>query len=227
MTTIVRNQLKLSGSNNLNLGTTMKRNKTTHRLIPAALAMAGALILGHSACAQALYVGETRNDTVEGVEVTSGTYLGPFIHSSNEAQDYKLAGPRGAILVGAVCIVINQNVNLPVPGEVLKYAADTGEFIPKLVPSSLAHAPFAPRSVIAIGNTLYMADMGHFDEAHPGQVVTYNLADGQFLGQLETTGFDKIFAPRGLACAAAQQRRTISAIRCCLEAGRLCGKAGT
>jgi DNA-binding beta-propeller fold protein YncE len=52
--------------------------------------------------------------------------------------------------------------------------------------------------VIAVGSTVLVADMGNFDNVHPGQVLRYNLADGSFLSRVDTTGFDKLFAPRGL-----------------------------
>ncbi len=176
----------------------MRTSKTTRRFITAFLAVAGAFALARSACAQALYVGDPRNDAVEAIEVATGTYVGPFVHSSDDAEDYKISGPRGVIFVGDVCIVINQNVDLPINGEVLKFDADTGEFISKLVPASDPHAPFGPRGVIAVGNALLVADMGNFDSVHPGQVLRYNLTDGSFLGRVDTTGFDKLFAPRGL-----------------------------
>src|SRR5439155_428321 len=38
----------------------------------------------------------------------------------------------------------------------------------------------------------------NFDTMHPGQVLRYSLADGSFQGRADTTGFDKLFAPRGL-----------------------------
>ena len=88
-------------------------------------------------------------------------------------------------------------MNLPINGEVLKFDANSGEFLGKLVPSSDPHAPFGPRGVIAVGSMLLVADVGNFDNVHPGQVLRYNLADGSYLGKIDTTGFDKLFAPLG------------------------------
>ena len=176
----------------------MKQPQKIRHLIAAALAMAGSFLLGRSACAQALYVSDPHNDTVEAVEVASGIYIGPFVHSSDNAEDYKITGPQGVIFVADACIVINQNVNLPINGEVLKFDANSGAFISKLVPASDPNAPFGPRGVIAVGSTLLVADTGNFDNVHPGQVLRYNLADGSYLGHIDTTGFDKLFAPRGL-----------------------------
>src|SRR5437867_2083356 len=176
----------------------MKEPKSVPRLLATVCAITGAFLLARSASAQALYVSDPHNDTVEAIEVASGTYIGPFIHSSINTEDYKITGPQGVIFVDGICVVINQNVNLPINGEVLKFDANNGDFIGKLVPSSDPHAPFGPRGVIAVGSTLVVADVGNFDNAHPGQVLRYNLADGSYLGKVDTTGFDKLFAPRGL-----------------------------
>src|SRR5262245_18620985 len=113
----------------------MKLSKSIHGLAASLVAMGGAFLLGHSAIAQALYVGDAHNDTVEAIEVTSGAYVGAFAHSSINTEEYKITGPRGIIFVGDVCLVINQNVNLPTNGEVLKFDADSGAFISKLVPA--------------------------------------------------------------------------------------------
>ena len=102
------------------------------------------------------------------------------------------------VFAGNACLVINQNVNLPTNGEVLKFEANSGAFISKLVPASDPHAPFGPHALVAIGSTLLVTDTGNFDNVHPGQVLRYNLADGSYLGRVDTTGFDKLFAPRGL-----------------------------
>src|SRR5438552_18136187 len=93
---------------------------------------------------------------------------------------------------------MNQDVGLPIPGEVLACDANTAMFMASLVPFEDPHAPFAPRGVIAVGNSLYVADAGNFDDAHPGQVLRYSLADGSFQGRVDRSGFDKLFAPRGL-----------------------------
>jgi len=154
--------------------------------------------LASPAYTQALYVSDAQNDTVEAIEVSTGTYVGPFVHSSNDHEDYKITGPQGVIFVNDLCIVANQNVDLPINGELLKFDASTGEFAGHLVPFWAPHAPFAPRGVIAIGTSIVVADLGNFDTEHPGQVLRYNLADGSYLGQIDTTGLNKFFAPRGL-----------------------------
>ena len=174
----------------------MKIQITIRSLIVATVAMA-TFTMARSTSAQALYVSDPHNDDVEAVEVSTGTYVGPFVHSSVDTEAYKISGPRGVVFAGNVCIVANQNVNLPFSGEVLKFDANSGAFAGALVPSSSPNAPFAPRGVIAIGSTVLVADMGNFDNVHPGQVLRYG-SDGSFLGPVDTTGFDKFFAPRGL-----------------------------
>ena len=176
----------------------MIKSITAYRLIGAVLAIGTSFILARQASAQALFVSDPHNDAVEAIEVTSGTYVGPFVHSSIDSEEYKITGPQGVIFAGDACLVINQNVNLPLNGEVLKFDADSGEFVSKLVPASDPHAPFGPRGLIAVGASLFVADMGNFDNVHPGQVLQYNLADGSYQGRVDTTGFDKLFAPRGL-----------------------------
>jgi sugar lactone lactonase YvrE len=145
-----------------------------------------------------LYVGDDQNDTVEAVDSASGKYFGTFVHSSVDTETYKITGPRGVIFVGNTLLVANQNVDLPVSGEILKFDAVSGAFAGALVPSSNPNAPFAPRSIVAgPGGAIYVADMGDFDNAHPGRVASYD-ATGNFLGNLNTTGFGASFNPRGL-----------------------------
>jgi hypothetical protein len=40
-----------------------------------------------------------------------------------------LAGPRGLVVDGRALLVVNQNVNLDIPGEVLRYDATTLQFL--------------------------------------------------------------------------------------------------
>src|SRR5258706_15606543 len=71
--------------------------ETTFRLIAVILTIASSMIIQRPAHAQALYVSDPHNDAVEAIEVTSGIYVGPFVHSSNDAEDYKITGPQGVI----------------------------------------------------------------------------------------------------------------------------------
>ena len=167
-------------------------------LTRCSLALAAALGLPLVASAQALFVGDGQNDTVEAVDAGSGKHLGTFVHSSIDTGTYKIVGPRGIIFAGNVMLVVNQNVNQPFPGEILKFDADTGAFIGALVPSSDPHAPFAPRGIVAgPDGTIYVADAGNFDNVHPGRVERFD-AQGNFLGQLNPSGFGAGFFPRGL-----------------------------
>jgi sugar lactone lactonase YvrE len=170
--------------------------KTTKLLFT--LALAGIFGAHTLARAQSLLVGDNQNDTIEAADATSGKYLGAFVHSSVNTEVYKIAGPRAIIFAGDVLLVANQNVNLPVSGEVLAFNSANGTFVGALVPSSHPQAPFAPRGMVIDPNgVIYVADMGNFDNVHPGRVARF-AANGTFLGDLDPTGFGADFFPRGL-----------------------------
>lgn len=170
----------------------------TNKLICLAFAMAAVASLQITAEAQRLLVGDGRNDAVEGIDVTSGKFLGTFVHSSIDSEAYKIAGPRGLIFTGGVLLVANQDVNQPISGEILKFDALTGGFLGAFVPNSDPNAPFAPRGIVAgPDGSVFVADLGNFDTLHPGQVEKF-AANGDFLGVLDTTGFGPGFYPRGV-----------------------------
>jgi hypothetical protein len=169
-----------------------------HKLKHWALALTGAVGFQAVVGAQPLFVGDDQNDTVEAIASGSGKYLGTFVHSSVNAETYKIAGPRGIIFVGDVLLLANQNVDLPTNGEILKFDAATGVYRGALVPASDPNAPFAPRGIVTgPGGVIYVADLGNFDNVHPGRVARYD-ANGHFLGNLDPTGFSASFNPRGL-----------------------------
>jgi len=169
-----------------------------NKLTRWALALASAIALQATAGAQPLFIGDAQNDTIEGLDVGTGKYLGAFVHSSINTETYKISGPRGVIFVGNVLLVANQNVNQPIAGEILKFDAQTGSFLGALVPASDAHAPFAPRGIVAGPNgIIYVADNGNFDGVHWGRVALFSL-QGAWLGDLNPTGFGAEFDPRGL-----------------------------
>jgi sugar lactone lactonase YvrE len=172
----------------------MKNNK----LLQWALALVGAFGFHAVVGAQPLLVGDEQNDAVEAIDSGSGKYLGTFVHSSINTETYKISGPRGLIFVGDALLAANQNVDLPISGEILKFDAATSAFRSALVPSSDPNAPFAPHGiVIGPGGILYVADLGNFDNVHPGRVARYD-AHGNFLGNLDPTGFSAVFYPRGM-----------------------------
>jgi DNA-binding beta-propeller fold protein YncE len=143
-----------------------------------------------------LYVGDAADNTIKQFDAQAGTLQGTFTGGS-------LHGPRGILHLGdGRFLVANQNVGLPVAGEIDQFDG-AGKSLGALVPSSDPHAPFAPRGII-LGpdkHTLYVADIG---KDNIGAVEKYDVNSGKFLGKLN---FDKWanssasngeFHPRGL-----------------------------
>jgi hypothetical protein len=126
----------------------------------------------------------------------SGAYVDTFI--ADDAGG--LHGPRGMIFrnPGAL-LVVNQNVDQDVPGEVLRYNGRTGEFLRATVPATDPEAPFAPRGMVLNKNTLYVADLVESDTADNGQILRYDVNSGRFLGELTpSASFAGQFNPRGV-----------------------------
>jgi DNA-binding beta-propeller fold protein YncE len=144
-----------------------------------------------------LYIGDGSDNTVKTFDAETGRFLGSFVPSGDQG----LNGPTGLIFDhGGNLLVTNQNVNPPPPpapqnGEVLKYNGQTGQFLRILVPPD-QNGPFAPRGIVlSKQNILFVADVGDF--GIPGEVKMYNGITGDFLGNLDHTGFSP-FHPRGL-----------------------------
>ncbi|WP_260463869.1 hypothetical protein [Burkholderia sp. Bp8963] len=148
--------------------------------------------------AQSLFIGDGGDNSVKQFEA-NGTYVGPFVASGAAAAG--LHGPRGMIFTDGQLIVVNQNVNTPYPGEILRFDGATGRFVGKLVASSDRNAPFAPRGIVRGGpdNGYYVADLGlnHGQCANQGDVKEYDAA-GAFLGNLDRHAFTAEFHPLGV-----------------------------
>jgi sugar lactone lactonase YvrE len=157
-----------------------------------------ALMVGQSSNAQQLFISDAGDNSVKQFNGT-GTYIGPFVASGAAAAG--LNGPRGMIFTDGQLVVVNQNANAPINGEVLRFDAQTGTFIGKLVASSDLNAPFAPRGIVRGGpnNSFYVADDGTRSNkcANQGDVKEYDAA-GAFLGNLNHTNFKPGFYPRGV-----------------------------
>lgn len=168
-------------------------------LILVALLMAS-LVLPVSAHdeADSLYIGDGGDDSVKRFNAKTGEYLGVFVSPGSGG----LLGPRGLIFTRGKLHVANQNVGLDFAGEILRYSRETGDFLDALVPCNPPlgrdcdpNAPFAPRGLIrGLGPMLYVAD---FDSTL-GRVAQFDLETGEFLGNLDTTGFTGAFIPRGI-----------------------------
>ena len=104
-------------------------------------------------------------------------------------------GPRGLVMNAGNLLAVNQNVNQPFAGEVLRFNGKTGADLPALVPAADVHAPFAPRGIVVKDNVLYVAD---FLGADSPRIAKYNATTGQFIGDLRPSNFAAPFNPRGL-----------------------------
>ncbi len=87
-------------------------------------ALMGALATPHARGADVLYVGDAGDNTIKAFDASDGTFLsvsdGPGVSG--------LAGPRRIIVRGSELLVVNQNVDQPVPGEVLSSMPPRGCF---------------------------------------------------------------------------------------------------
>jgi hypothetical protein len=152
---------------------------------------------GAALAAETLLVGDGINNTVVQIELRSGASLGAFV-MSGAGSSYQLVGPRGLLCISNLLLVVNQNANTPYNGEVLKFNPTNGAFLGKLIPNSNPNSPYAPRGMIAgPDGTIYVADVGGFDGVNFGKVVRFNL-QGQFLGNLDTTGLAAAFYPMAM-----------------------------
>jgi DNA-binding beta-propeller fold protein YncE len=141
-----------------------------------------------------LYVGDAGDNTVKRFDASTGRFLDGDLNPANDPDAFVrsgsggLAGPRGILLDGPL-LVVNQNVNLGIPGEVLRYDSLTGAFLGKLVSSADKNAPFVPRGIVRDGNdVLYLAELTTANGRSPGQLRTYD-ANGAFIRDLKFSQF--------------------------------------
>ena len=150
-----------------------------------------------------LYIGNFNGFAPGGTAVASfdaqtGASLGAFIAGGAGG----LRSPNGLVFDGeGHLLVADQKVNLPVMGEILRYAGNNGAFIDTLVSSADPNAPFSPDGIVVYNQRiLFVADLGDFDGATetPGKVSAFNAITGAFLGNLEPIGYGPVFHPRGV-----------------------------
>ncbi len=159
-----------------------------------------------------LYVGDLGDNTVKQFDATTGAYTRNLVSSGSNG----LAGPTGMVFGRNDQLYLNnQNVNLPLNGEVLRYNGHTGAPQGKLVAATDPAAPFAPRGLVLRqtdhgddgqhpphhgDNTAYVADLGDLGNpgGAPGRLARYDAASGKSLGDLTPTGFTGEFNPRSV-----------------------------
>jgi len=163
-----------------------------------ALAALGAQAREQGEHAQALFVGDTGDNSVKQFQA-SGNYVGSFVASGAAGLD----GPRGMIFTDGQLIVVNQNVDASnTAGEILRFDGKTGLYLGKLVASSDRNAPFGPRGIVrgGPGSRFFVADMvGKASACAAGNVKEYN-ENGAFVNSLvpDPRVFTSAFHPRGV-----------------------------
>lgn len=152
-----------------------------------------------------LAVGDVSDDSVRFFGVRTGKLLPrPRIEPGSGG----LHGPRGILFDDhrKEWIVANQNVDLPFPGEILRYDA-SGKPLGALVPRTDPNAPYAPRGIVLVKHhggsaILFVADMG--DIGLPGKLLAYRVQGNRATlianldPNLKRPGTTGPFHPRGV-----------------------------
>ncbi|WP_280349661.1 NHL repeat-containing protein [Pseudomonas sp. BN414] len=163
-------------------------------IVLAAISILGLVVNSSSYGEDILYVGDSGDNSVKRFDAVTGRFLDVDLNPANDPDAFVrpgsggLAGPRGILLDGNL-LVVNQNVNLGIPGEVLRYDSLTGAFLGKLVSSGNKNAPFVPRGIVRDGNdVLYVAELTTANGRSPGRLPTY-AANGAFIRDLTFARF--------------------------------------
>jgi DNA-binding beta-propeller fold protein YncE len=183
-------------------------------ILVTALALFGALAPQAARSADVLYIGDEGDNTIKRFAANTGKFLGV----SQGPSISGLAGPRGLVVDGGLglLLVVNQNVLLDIPGEVLRYDPATLEFKDRLIPSSNPNAPFAPDGLVLGAHSglssvtscppsaqpmscdLFVAVVQrNANLGPPGSVARYN-GVGMFLGAATVQNNSREHHPRGV-----------------------------
>lgn len=150
-----------------------------------------------------LYVGDGDN-TVKRFDAVTGAPLdavsAPFVSG--------LAGPRTLLVADGRLLVLNQNVNLQIPGELLAYDKTTGAPLGTLVSAADKQiAPFVPWGMVC-GNDddLFVTSLSTASGKSHGEILRYDAFDGTLLGRLNSKVLQNkdlhprsmVFGPDGL-----------------------------
>jgi hypothetical protein len=143
-----------------------------------------------------LDIGDNNDNSVKQFDAKTGAYVSTLVAPGSGG----LAGPRGLIdRNNGQLLVVNQNVNLPMNGEIDRYNDKTGAVLSPLVPASDPNAPFAPRGMVVNNNVVYVANLqDSTDSTANGEIKEYKAGNGKFLGNLFPTGFSGQFNPRAV-----------------------------
>lgn len=153
-----------------------------------------------------LCVGDAGTDTVVRFDATTGQFRngGSPLGVYKTANSGGLFGPRGLLIDDGKLLVVNQNVDQPKNGEVLRYRLKDGLLDKALVPAADADSPYAPRGMVSWRGVIYVADFtgnsnGGNDLELPGRLLAFDEKKGTFCGEfVPPAGFAHSFHPRGL-----------------------------
>jgi hypothetical protein len=143
-----------------------------------------------------VFIGDAGDNSVKAFDSDTGAYHGAFIPSGTAG----LKGPMGMIFTNGQLVVVNQNINTNLSGEILRFNGAMGTFDSKLVASSDRDAPFFPQGIVRGGpnSSFYVADVGIKNQcANQGNIKEYS-ASGAFLGDLDDHRVTVPFHPRGV-----------------------------
>jgi sugar lactone lactonase YvrE len=99
-----------------------------------------------------LYVSDSGANTVQTFDSATGFPKGILIPAAGQPNPFQ--SPLGLVFHDDDLPVVNQNVDEPIPGEILRFDKETGKLLMKVVPAFLKNgnlnldAPFAPRGIV-------------------------------------------------------------------------------
>ncbi|MFN0129068.1 MAG: hypothetical protein ACKV19_20545 [Verrucomicrobiales bacterium] len=153
-----------------------------------------------------LYIGDAGTDTVVRLNASTGQLRqgGSLTGVYKAPNSGGLFGPRGLLVSSGKLLVVNQNVEQPVNGEVLCYRLHDGLFEKAIVPAADVESPYAPRAMVRWRGVIYVADFvgnshGGNDLELPGRLLAFDEQKGTFRGEfVPPAEFAHSFHPRGL-----------------------------
>jgi sugar lactone lactonase YvrE len=148
----------------------------------------------HTARADVLYIGDAGDNLVKRFDVATGTLDAGFTTSG-------LLGPNGMVIDGDRLLVVNQNVNTKLAGEVLSYDAASGGSPSPIVAATDKDAPFVPRGIVLgpAGDDLFVGNFTTANGKSHGSLLRYDLDSGALLSNDPVKGFkNHDFHPRGV-----------------------------
>jgi sugar lactone lactonase YvrE len=144
--------------------------------------------------ADTLYIGDAGDNLVKRFDVATGTRDAGFTTSG-------LLGPNGMVIDGDRLIVVNQNVNTHLSGEVLSFDKETGASLGPVIAESDKHAPYVPRGIVLGpgGDDLFVGNFSTSQGKSHGSLLRYDLSSGVVLSDDKAKGFkNHDFHPRGV-----------------------------